>query len=453
MKSRISLILALIFLVHPINSESVFYIAAMQEELFFLTGISALLTLINAKDNKKMYSVGLFLLLSLFSKESGILFVFSCLLYILVFKRKRLVKSLPYILTPVIIYLPIKILAVGLIPSPTSTPIALLPLYQRAINVPEITLFYIKQFFAPFELANAYRWAYTSPSLRHFLIPLIADILLMAVLIYIFRLLRKRDSNLLKVYLFFICLLLSGILLHSQLIPLDLTVSERWFYFPIVGILGIIGVLLQYFKVNLNNKLSIGIIISLITLLSLRTFVRSFDWRDQLTLSLNDNKIENRDYSAKIYIANELLKQEEFDEALKYAKISIDMHPYFTNYNVLGLVYLNKGEYQKAKDAFMMGMKYGQYLPLYINTGILSTMYGSPEEYIPILEEAVQIYPNNANLWAFLATAQYNSGNKIDAIRSITIARSLDNNPNIQKVYDIILNEQELNIKTNTIPK
>jgi len=80
-KSPTSLILSLIFLIHPINSESVYYISAIQDVLFFFFGIVGLWLIINYKSDKYLLFAGISLFLSLLSKESGVLFIVISIIY------------------------------------------------------------------------------------------------------------------------------------------------------------------------------------------------------------------------------------------------------------------------------------------------------------------------------------------------------------------------------------
>jgi hypothetical protein len=54
--------------------------------------------------------------------------------------------------------------------------------------------------------------------------------------------LSKRTSKAeTRAYLFFGAWASLGILAHLQIIPLDMTAAETWLYFPMPGILGMLG--------------------------------------------------------------------------------------------------------------------------------------------------------------------------------------------------------------------
>jgi len=92
----LSLILALVFLVHPINSQAVYSIAALQEPLFFGFGMSAFYLLIKYQDKpgRHLFAVAILLFMSLLSKESGIMFVAMALAYAYAFDRKHFLRLL-----------------------------------------------------------------------------------------------------------------------------------------------------------------------------------------------------------------------------------------------------------------------------------------------------------------------------------------------------------------------
>ncbi len=75
-----SFILSLLFLIHPLYSEVIFYAANFQDVLFFFFGSLALLLTIYKKNKQSLPLCGkllitLLLLCSLLSKETGIIFV------------------------------------------------------------------------------------------------------------------------------------------------------------------------------------------------------------------------------------------------------------------------------------------------------------------------------------------------------------------------------------------
>lgn len=88
LKSKTSFFMALIFLVHPINTETVSYISIVNDPLYFLFGMLGLLAL-----DKSILLSAIFLSFSMFSKESGIMFVTMSFFYSYFFNKRIVVKT------------------------------------------------------------------------------------------------------------------------------------------------------------------------------------------------------------------------------------------------------------------------------------------------------------------------------------------------------------------------
>src|SRR5579871_3020750 len=88
---NMSLLLSLIFLVHSINTETATYISNLQDVLYFFFGAISLLILQMKSTKsglKRSFFFFLFLILSLLSKEAGILFLIVSFLFVVFFNRK-----------------------------------------------------------------------------------------------------------------------------------------------------------------------------------------------------------------------------------------------------------------------------------------------------------------------------------------------------------------------------
>ena len=450
-KKPLSLILSLVFLVHPIGGESVFYISAMQEVLFFFFGILSMWTILHYKTNTYLL-LGLYLLLSLFSGEVGLLFVVITGIYGFIFNRKLLLPVLGITALTVFIYFLFRINAVGFFTKPLNAPIGQLDLFGRLINIPAILFFYLKTFAFPLILSSSHQWVFNEIDFVHVILPLMIDVLFFCVIIFFAaHLYRSNLRKYFPLYTFFALWFFIGLSLHVQVVPLDSTVAERWFYFPIVGLLGMIGTLLEAFDFNvIKHKWSVLIVV-LILLMSGRTMVRSFDWRNDFTLAIHDIKVSKDAYDIENRIAAELYKQGQFEEANSHAKRSVDLYPYLTNYNTLGMTYMSLGDYQKAYEAYSKALKFGQYYAVYDNLALLGIVRGLPaSENIDFIQNAIKKFPQDAKLWLFLAIVEYENGSKDDAKIAIRMAHSLSKDPITKDVYYKITNDRPLNLDLST---
>jgi protein O-mannosyl-transferase len=455
LKKPYSFFISLIFLLHPINNESVFYISAMQENLFFLFGILAMNILTISKSIKSLLVISILLLLSLFSKETGILFIFISLIYVLINTWRRFVFLGLTSLGVMVLYLILRASSIGLFIVANNAPIDKLSLVFRFINVPEMIIFYFKQFIFPIDFSISYQWAYKILSFDHFFVPAAIDLLIFAVFAVGGIILYKKSKiEYFKLYLFFNIWLLIGLLFHMQIFPLDQTVADRWFYFPIVGLLGMIGVMFEAFSINFKKIPVIVIIVVIISLLSAITIVRGFDFKDSITLYKHDASVAKDSFSLENVLGLELMKQGKLEEARIHMEKSVALFPYFSNYDNLGELYVVFGDYKKAKQAYLNALKYGDYYMVYEDLGGLTLITGDVKENMQFLASALRKFPKDSKLWIYLAVVSYKNGDSTIAKYAINQAYTLDKiNPEIPNIYYSIMNDKPLNLTIKKLPQ
>jgi protein O-mannosyl-transferase len=454
-KKSHAFLLSLFFLLHPFNSETVLYVSAMQDVLFFFFGILIMHVLTRFKSKKYLFPVFVLLLFSLFSKETGMLFLFVSLVYIFMFNRKNIFPALGISAIVLITYFFLRINSIGLLTLPTNSPIDKLSLPLRLLNAPEIILFYLRNFFLPIDFALTYQWAYTSISFNHFFLPLAVDLIFTFMIVWGgFIIFKKSSGKYFKIYLFFTIWLVLGLMFHLQIFPLDQTVADRWFYFPIVGLLGIIAVLLEAFNVSIKNKWNLVFIMTILILLSARTVVRSYNFRDKLTLYRHDVAVSKDSFALENVLGLELVKLGKLEEAKRHIERSIALYPYFSNYDNLGEIYVGLGDYKKARQAYEKAMEFGDYYIVYEDMAGLSLVDGDPVDNMKFIAYALRKFPHDAKLWLYLAIVSYQNKDVDIAKHAITQSYLNDkSNPGIPYFYNAIMSNQPLNLKINLLPQ
>lgn len=383
----------------------------------------------------------IFLLLSVLSKETGILFSVISIIYIFIFNRKLTYKNSIYIGAILVLYGILRIHAIGLfLNSEISAPIQKLSFINRAVNMPEIFLFYLKTFIFPYYLAVSYQWIITKVTISTFVLPFIIDSLFVVSIIFLDIKTYKKSVTYFRHFTFFALWFILGILFHLQFFALDQTVAERWFYFPIVGLLGMIGVLYEIYKSKLKHTLVGFIIAIIIIVLSLVTFLRSFDWRDNFTLGYHDSRISNS-FDLDVLLSSEYLKMGKYNQAEYYAEKSVTLFPNMVNYNNLGSVYNTIHKYKKAKEAYMKSLHYGDFFQTYENLAVVALHYGDQKGNIRFIKNvSLKKYPYNAKLWLCLALLEYEQGNKDNAKKEISNAYAIDKSSLVSSAYYTIMN-------------
>lgn len=241
-KRKLAFLLALLFLVHPANEEAAQYAAALSEPLFFCFGMIALLLVssVKIKNLSTIFVYFLMILGSLLSKETGVLFLIITLVYILFFQSHYIKKYLLAATFAGFAYFVLRFIA-------TRNTVSILiqqhvlSAGERAILVPKVIYTYIELITATtLSLPNS---AYLKNNdIKTAILPFLAVLIVLISLIAVGFWIRRYFKSSFKIYAFFFIWVTLGLGIHSQIIPLEVLIASRWMYFPVVGALGMLGV-------------------------------------------------------------------------------------------------------------------------------------------------------------------------------------------------------------------
>lgn len=378
--SKKAYFLSLLFLVHPLYSEVVFYAANFQDVLFFFFGSLALLLTINSK-NKLL--VSFLLLLSLLSKETGIIFVLAVLFY-KYWASSALSLSIYAVMR-------LGIAKIGFDAHQISA-IASLDLWQRLLNIPKMAFYYIQNLFVPLNLVPNQHWIIINIDFYNFWLPLIICFIFFIILIYFTF---QKNKN----YYLFLAIFILSFAMHMQIFPLDVTLSGRWFYLPMFGFLGMVG----FFKPKFNIKYMELILYIAIICFSLITLKRSFDWKNGLTLYSHDAKIVTDDFNLNNNLGVELFRIGKFQEAKINFQKSVDLSPHWwTNWNNLGAITEQEGDLETAAIYYKKAIDNGNYYLAYENYALILIKQEKLKEAKEFIENSLLYFPQNQRLTQYL---------------------------------------------------
>lgn len=453
--SKVAFFAGFAYLLHPQNSENVLYIANIQDIYFVLFGLLGLLWFIEKKEHKYRDVVTyLFLFLSLLSKETGVFFFGLVFLWQWFYERKRIVITFFYAIFTVAIFLFMRFgVAQIAFQMDRFAPITRLSFENRLMHIPLLITHYFVTFFFPYKLVIAQNWILNSFEINTFYLPLAFLVLaLVGLFVGYFYIARTKHEKWL--YLFFTYWLFSGLFIHMQLHPLDATVADRWFYFPMIGMIGLLMIALQ--KVPLKKFLIVCAVI-IIVLYAGRTFVRGFDWRDEETLARADLKLQENNFVLHNIYGLSYFRREDTINAEIHFNRSINIDPGNNlGWHNLGVVYEFRGVKEKNKEHFWKAIEYYQKA---IETGHDPTSYINKAQVMifkvqedhkktdEFLTTALERYPRIPQLLAMHALMQYKLGYQAEALSLAEQALRLDpNNGLYRQIFEWVRLKQEINL-------
>jgi len=388
---------ALLFLVHPLNTEAVVYIASLQDPLFSFFGLLAFLWLIRAEKIGLLWSLafGLLVLLCVLSKETGALFVIMSLIYVGLFRKKDWRWVFGGSLLGLAAYFSLRMGVAGLISADhSSTHIARATLLERLTTVPAVLSSYLVKFIFPHSLSTNQDWLVTELTDIYFWGSLLFLVVLVAGLVWL--MVKNRGHHLLW---FFLLWSLAGLGLHSQLLtPLDGTVAERWFYFTSMGLVGLVAVLLSLGKATpISSRLIPSSFFAVAVVFGVLSYQRSLLWESDYTLAMNDVKVDPTSSFMQNNMGVELYKRGQPVEAIPYLEKAVELSPYWNlAWNNLGVMRQTLKDFKKAEAAFLKSIELGANALAFRNYPIVLLEQGRREEAAKFLrEKAIVFFPND----------------------------------------------------------
>lgn len=451
----LSFLFALIFLVHPVNSETVVHSSNLQDVLFFFFGSLALFLLTKNKNKKlsgkEIIIFSFCLLLSAFSKETGLLFGFISIIYSFLFSkenvRKILISTASVTITLFVLRFVIAKIGFNM---PIFSPIAHADIFTRLVNMPSIFMQYLKTFIFPLYLPTALFGIERGISLFGFFIPLAFSLIFIVIVIIAGVLISKKKRKFLSTYLFFVLWFVLGMGAHSQIIPLEVTVALRWFYFPIIGLLGMITTVYYafFFHSSLLRKANLIICLIIIILLAIRTYARTGDWRDSKTLFLKELGTSKGNYILENNLATLYIRNEEYEKAWSLAEDSVRQYQYFGNLNNLAVLLTYQKKFPEAEKYFQKALQGPTGYMAYQNYAYFLLYFKKDyKEAINITNMGIEIYPKAGMLYLIKAQSEYHAGNYDEALSNAKTAYALAPSGLTEEVYQAINARREIRLE------
>lgn len=447
-KNRFSKVLALviagIYTVHPGIAEGVIYIAAVSEVMFTFFILLAFYLILKTGDLKPglktLISVSLLLFGACLFKEPAVVGVPVLIAYILLFLKKYRIRWITALGITFAAYFFVRLVVVQTpIQHPLYSLISEASLQERLMTIPAVMSHYLTIIFYPQYLAISQHFVVRSAELMNFFIPITLLILIgLSALVYGF----KSGNKLVLFALIYLVISLGPIL---NIIPLDMTVAERWLYFPLTGFL-----LLVYAVIlDIKNQKSLLVIISAISLviipLSIRTVVRNADWKNGMTLYTHDTAINPESFDLQNNLGVELFRAGDLDKAKFHFEKSLSLQPkWHFSLNNLGAIYQRQGNYEEAKKYYLEVLKTSDYYLAHEN---LSSIYVLEKDYEGgkvATEKSLEKLPNNPGLWLNLAVIKYKLGDKEGSLKAAQNSYSLDGNEQATYLYSALSQGKEL---------
>jgi tetratricopeptide (TPR) repeat protein len=398
----LAFIAALLWMVHPIQTQAVTYIVQRMTSMSSMFFVLSMLCYIRARFSVNHFKRNILFLccfiawtLALGSKEIAITLPFFLFLYEWYFFQDLdflwLRRRIPYILLIFLIISFIAVLYLGSNPLQT-----LFSGYaRRNFTMPERLLTEFRVFF--FYLGLLILPYPSRLSLEHHFsiskslvdpastgISILAFIVILLVAVFIAK--KKRLLS------FCILWFVGNLILESSIIPLEIIFEHRLYLPSMLFFLFITAITFEHFQ---NNRLVIGFALSLIVFLCFLTYQRNHIWKDPVLFWGSSVQTAPASPRAHNNLGAALTNIGRHNEALQEVNKAIALMPDFVNaYVNLGNIYLNKKNFALAIESYKTSLKLKpDYFDVYMNLGNAYFGKGATNEAIAAYSKVLDSNP------------------------------------------------------------
>jgi len=438
--ARAGFFTSVLFMVHPIHVEAVAYISGRADVLAGL-GIVAFFTFyIKYLDSSKtaffVLSAACYIL-SLLSKEYGIVLPLLLFLYHYAFKYK--VRALTACVIGAITALYIT-LRLTIFSFPLSEPVTPQPFAERLTGFFAAIFQYARILVAPFGLHMEYgkrSFGLTDPMV-------LSGVIILSL--FLFYAYLKRNDKPIFFLLGWFCLCLLPV---SNLYPINAYMAEHWLYVPSIGLFGVVGYFLDKISDIKNFKVATFSALGLVSVFfGYLTITQNLYWKDPITFYERTLKYTD---AARIYnnLGNMYADRGDHDKSIASYKKAIESDPQYTGaYSNLGNLYNKLGKMQDAVEIYKKAIEVNpRFADAYNNLGTAYDVLGDHEAAMNAYRQALEIRPNYSETYSNMGNVSYRLGRFDEAAR--LYEKAVDINPynaigyyNLSKAYRKLGEEQ-----------
>jgi len=431
-----SLFTALVFIVHPLQTQSVTYIVQRMNSLATFFYLLSLLLYIKGR------------LLSLRWKQ-WVLFIASLLSWGLALGSKEIAATLPlvillyewyffqdlsttwlkrnggYLLLPIAALVLIAFIYLGAHPfERVSAPYAYrdFTMWERALTQFRVVAFYISLLLYPSpSRLNVLHHFTTSHSLFDPVTTLLS-LLAVAVLFSLAVCLARRK----RLVSFCILWFFVNLIVESSIIGLEMIFEHR-LYLPMFGF----ALVLIYLLFDLlHDKRLWAVTVSVVIVVSLgtATYLRNRVWQDDRTLWSDVLSKNPQSARAHLNLGAVLVTQGKVDDAIAHYREALKIKPYYVRtHNNLGIALREQGKLDEAISHYRTALRIRpQYVDAHNNLALVLKDQGNLDEAISHYRRALQIEPYSAEVHNNLGIALREKGKLDEAISHYRKALALD---------------------------